>query len=247
MIWLFNLAFLFGWKISLVFGQTTERCDGLTSACFQVHYESHLDTAWGYLFPPIGRDEFVGLFIAPIKSGWIGSSLGGSMRQNLLIVGWLDDDSKAVVSPRMAPSFSPPQPYSGPKLTILGTSGSNGTHQRIVYRCENCTTWTGGTGGINLSGEGDFGYATHAAIKPVDPSNPNSSLYQHTEASMHSMNTVDARSTTYDLQLAEFINAPPLIPPTPTTTPGPDPTPTEPALCPNAPKPTYPVFAAVGW
>lgn len=64
---------------------------------------------------------------------------------------------------------------------------------------------------------------------------------------MHTLNTVDARSTTYDIQLAELINAPPLIPPTPTTTVDPNPTPTEPALCPDAPKPTYPVFAAAGW
>ncbi|TEB28505.1 cellulose binding iron reductase [Coprinellus micaceus] len=215
MAWLLGVSYLFALQILLAVSQTTRRCDGLTSACFQVYYEEHLDTAWGYMFPPTGRDEFVGLFIAPIRSGWIGNSLGGSMRRNLLIVGWLDDNDKAMVSSRMAPS--------------------------------NCTTWTGGTGGINLSGVGLFGYATHAAIKPVDPSNPSSSLYQHTEASMHDMSPVDAQSSTYDIQLAELLNAPPLLPPKPTTTTDPNPTPTEPALCPGAPRPTYPVFAAKGW
>jgi hypothetical protein len=64
---------------------------------------------------------------------------------------------------------------------------------------------------------------------------------------MHDMSPADARSSTYDIQLAELLNAPPLLPPKPTTTTDPNPTPTEPALCPGAPRPTYPVFAAKGW
>jgi hypothetical protein len=123
MAWLLGVSYLFALQskplhflpdpftklpsVLLAVSQTTRRCDGLTSACFQVYYEEHLDTAWGYMFPPTGRDEFVGLFIAPIRSGWIGNSLGGSMRRNLLIVGWLDDNDKATVSSRMAPSAPP--------------------------------------------------------------------------------------------------------------------------------------------
>ncbi|KAG2006938.1 cellobiose dehydrogenase [Coprinopsis cinerea AmutBmut pab1-1] len=248
MVLLVSTVLTLVFNVLLASAQATRWCDDLTSVCFQRYYEEHLDTAWGYLFPPTDRGEFVGFFIAPVRSGWIGNSLGGSMRGNPLVVGWLDDDNKPVISARITPSYSPPQPLDGPKLTILGSSGSNGTHQRIVYRCENCTTWTGGSGGINLNGTHLFGYATHAAIKPIDPSNPNSSLYQHTEASLHTLDTVAGRSDAYDTDLGQLTNAPPLVPPTPTTTTtGTGPTPTEPALCPGAPRPTYPLYVASGW
>ncbi|EAU83866.2 cellulose binding iron reductase [Coprinopsis cinerea okayama7 len=216
MVLLVSTVLTLVFNVLLASAQATRWCDDLTSVCFQRYYEEHLDTAWGYLFPPTDRGEFVGFFIAPVRSGWIGNSLGGSMRGNPLVVGWLDDDNKPVISARITPC--------------------------------NCTTWTGGSGGINLNGTHLFGYATHAAIKPIDPSNPNSSLYQHTEASLHTLDTVAGRSDAYDTDLGQLTNAPPLVPPTPTTTTtGTGPTPTEPALCPGAPRPTYPLYVASGW
>ena len=35
-------------------------------------------------------------------------------------------------------TYSPPETTNGPVLTVLGTSGVNATHQRIVYRCQVC-------------------------------------------------------------------------------------------------------------
>ena len=40
--------------------------------------------------------------IAPYSSGWVGTSLGGGMLGNPLVVGWVDNDYKAVISQRLA-------------------------------------------------------------------------------------------------------------------------------------------------
>ncbi|TFK24069.1 hypothetical protein FA15DRAFT_436220 [Coprinopsis marcescibilis] len=245
-------AYLLVFNVLLVVGQQAARwCDGLTSVCFWRFHEPTLDIGWGYLFPQPGRNELIAIYTAPAGVGWIGNSLGGSMRANPLIIGWTDESSKPVISVRSTANYAPPQLLrTGPKVTILGSSGSNGTHQRIVYRCENCTTWTGGSGGINLNGNHVFGYASHAAIKPIDSSNPDSTLYQHTIASMHQLNTVNARSADYDADLAKLVNAAPLVPPKPTgtlTDPGPTPTATTTPLCPGAPNSIYSLHAATGW
>ena len=75
--------------------------DPLTSISFYRHYDSGTDTAWGFVFPPLQptSNEFIGFFIAPRNSGWIGTSLGGRMTSNLLILGWTNG-ATPIVSPR---------------------------------------------------------------------------------------------------------------------------------------------------
>ncbi|RXW23642.1 hypothetical protein EST38_g2206 [Candolleomyces aberdarensis] len=247
---LLSCAYLLAANVLLVSAQAATRwCDGLTGICLWRYHEENLDLGYGYIFPPTARNstEFIGFLTAPASVGWIGSSLGGPMRNNTLIVGWVDGN-KPVISARFTPTYSPPQVLTtGPKLTILGTSGANATHQRIIYRCENCTRWGTGVGSINLNGVHTFGFATHAAIKPLNPSVANSSLYQHTEASVHTLNTPDAVAAQYDILLAQLTNAPPLDPGSPTGTEPPGPTPTVPALCSGAPNSIYSLNTAEGW
>ncbi|KAH6903269.1 hypothetical protein BKA70DRAFT_1404253 [Coprinopsis sp. MPI-PUGE-AT-0042] len=219
-------------------------CDPLSTVCFHRFHNPSLDIGWGYLFPSTPSDEFIGIFTAPASVGWIGNSLGGGMNNNPLVIGWTDG-GKAVVSVRSTTSYSPPLPMSGPKVTILGTSGANSTHQRIVYRCQNCTTWS--TGSINLEGISILGYATHGALKPNVPSDPNSTLYQHTLAAQHALDTVAARSSTYQAQLSQLAGAPPLAPGTPSSTTTSGPTPTGSFSCPGAPVPSYVMNVASGW
>ncbi|KAG2006675.1 cellobiose dehydrogenase [Coprinopsis cinerea AmutBmut pab1-1] len=196
-------------------GSASRWCDSWTGVCFQRLYDAGSDSAWGYVFPPSPRSEFIGIFTAPIRTGWIGASLGGGMTNNPLVVSWVNGNTP-VISVRYTTQYGPPPVMNNaPRVTILGTSGVNATHQRIVYRCENCTTWSGGSGGINQNGNHVFGYATHTTMKPGTPSNPGSSLSRHTIAGQHSLNTVDARSATYDAQLAALIAAPPLAPGSP--------------------------------
>lgn len=59
------------------------------------------------------------------------------MLDNPLVVGWVDGENPKI-SLRKTSAYGPPAPWDGGKLTILGTSGVNATHQRIVYRCEVC-------------------------------------------------------------------------------------------------------------
>lgn len=59
---------------------------------------------YGYLFPPLPAagqapsNEFIGIFTAPASTGWIGSSLGGGMTNNLLIVGWTNGNTPVLSS-----------------------------------------------------------------------------------------------------------------------------------------------------
>ena len=80
----------------------SEWCDSITDICFQRFYDEELGMGWGYLFPPASSapGEFVGLFTAPVAAGWIGNSLGGGMRSNPLVIGWVDSNHTALVTIR---------------------------------------------------------------------------------------------------------------------------------------------------
>jgi len=227
-------------------------CDSQTKICFQRYYISDLDVGLGYIFPPLpssgaAPDDFIGIYTAPAGAGWIGNSLGGGMTNSLLIVGWMNGGTP-VVSARRAGSYSLPATYAGPKLTVLGSSGVNSTHQRIVYRCQNCTTWSGGSIPLT-STSGIFGYAINAAIKPDTPSDPGSRFLQHTLAGQHGIDITKARTSQYSTYLSQLASQPtgsPTVSPTGSPTPT-VPVPTGPLSCPNAPRPTYSVVAAPGY
>ncbi|KAF9057253.1 hypothetical protein BJ165DRAFT_1333787, partial [Panaeolus papilionaceus] len=227
-------------------------CDSITSICFGRFYISNLDTAHGYIFPPLPSsggtpsNEFIGFFTAPLSTGWVGMSLGGGMTSNPLLVGWTDGNTPRV-SVRYVTDYQPPQPLSGPKVTILGSSGRNSTHQRIFYRCQNCTVWSGGTGGINLSGSHVFGYALHGSLQPIEPSNVNSEIYQHTTFGLYGLDVSNWHSSNYNTILQTLTNAPPISgSPTSTTSSVPSPTSTV-VTCPGAPNPVYTMVPASGW
>ncbi|TFK21044.1 CBD9-like protein [Coprinopsis marcescibilis] len=212
MLAIFGFLLVIGLQALSVSAQTVSRwCDSWTNVCFQRFYDASIDTGWGYLFPSTPRTEFIGIFTAPVGVGWVGTSLGGGMRSNPLLLAWVNGQTP-LISVRSTAQYAPPSPITGPRVTILGSSGANATHQRIVYRCENCTTWSGGTGGINQNGNHMFGYATHANIKPSPPNSATAGIQRHTLANQFSLNTVDARSTTYDAQLTLLVNTPPLVP-----------------------------------
>ncbi|KAJ2916211.1 hypothetical protein MD484_g4181, partial [Candolleomyces efflorescens] len=252
------MALLLGWLVlpillalSGVRAQSGQWTDPITNvAGFQRYYDSILDTSYAFLFPPLQptSNEFIGIYTGPSTVGYLGTSLGGGMRSNLLIVGWLNNANTPVVSPRYVAAYSSPSVISGPVVTVLGSSGLNGTHQRIVFRCQNCTTWSGGTGGINLNSAGaTFGFAVHGSIKPLTPESSASDLYRHTLAGQFTLNTASAHSNSYSSVLSQYQNAPPLSGGgTPTTTSPPLPT-SSANSCPGAPQPSYAMTVASGW
>lgn len=194
-------------------------------------------------------NEFIGIFTAPATTGWIGNSLGGGMTQGPLILAWIND-FQAMISVRRAIQYGPPSVMSGgPTVTVLGGSGvtSDGLEQRIIFRCQNCTTWEGGSESINLDGWGPLGFATHGAIKPLQPSTTDSPVYQHTYAGIHVLDAPAAKTAQYWDNLKKLQDLPQLPPPaTPTTTPVPEPTNTLPA-CPGVAAPVYGLNVADGW
>ncbi|TFK75515.1 hypothetical protein BDN72DRAFT_831768 [Pluteus cervinus] len=219
-------------------------CDSLTSICFQRFYFETLDTGFGYLFPSPPTNEFIGIFTAPTSAGWVGSSLGGGMTNNPLLVGWVNN-GRATISARLTSIYTSPAVYNGPILTILGTSGQNATHQRIVFRCQNCTTWT--NGGLPTTGNTQIGWATHGSLKPNDPGSAGSSVPQHSAAGQHSLSLAAAQSSSYQAYLQQLLTAPTLTPPTTPSTTTQSPAPTGPVSCPNAPRPSYSVIPAAGF
>jgi cellobiose dehydrogenase (acceptor) len=57
---------------------------------------------WGISMPTVATDEFIGHFTATINDKWAGTSFGGQMTNNLLLVAW-PHDGKIMTSFRMAP------------------------------------------------------------------------------------------------------------------------------------------------
>lgn len=72
--------------------------DAVTNVTFRRYYNSNLQATYGYIFPPTNAstDEFIGIFQAPVVAGYLGNSLGPGMRNNPLIVGWVDGTTPRV-------------------------------------------------------------------------------------------------------------------------------------------------------
>lgn len=66
------------------------------------------------------------------------------MANNLLVVAW-PNGQEIVHSPRFAPSYLQPTVYAGPTITTLSESVESDGSWKWIYRCQNCTTWTGGS------------------------------------------------------------------------------------------------------
>ncbi|KAF9527651.1 hypothetical protein CPB83DRAFT_895054 [Crepidotus variabilis] len=211
------------WTIGLLFAVITTNaqsagtwCDASTpvAMCFQRYSDAASGVGWGYAFPTTPGDDFIGFWTAPVAVGWVGASLGGSMKSNLLLAAWTND-ANATVSPRFTTVYAPPAVYSGPIITILSSSGVNDTHQRIVFHCANCTSW--GASSIPQSGSTTFGYVLHGTSKPVDPADADTVIQKHTASGKFTIDISAARSDQYPLYLQYLLNPatplPPSIPP----------------------------------
>ncbi|KAF6745979.1 hypothetical protein DFP72DRAFT_640552 [Ephemerocybe angulata] len=187
--------------------------------CWTRHHDYETDTSWGYIFPstvsPKGNPptELIGILRAPAVAGWIGVVLGGPMQHNPQVLAWLDYELQPVISVRQSQlhSEAPPLGISpGPKISVLSQSGLTSTgHQRIVWHCQNCTRWTGGTGGMNLDDTVHFGIFTHTRAKPYLPSNSGSGVEMPDLQGQHSIHIPDARVDSY----WDILEALPMVPP----------------------------------
>ncbi|PVG04190.1 CBD9-like protein [Serendipita vermifera] len=183
--------------------ESGEWCDSVTDICFQRFHDPDRDVGYGFIFPPNkNTTEFIGIFTAPVQTGWTGVCLGSDMRNNLLLVGWMND-GEPVMSSRFSTSWNQPLPYSGPQITVLSTSGTNDTYQRFLYRCQNCTSWNGRS--ISIGDFNIFGYGTNVTQGSVDePSNPDSDFRQHDWFGLWGIDFSSANSSSYYSYLDKY-------------------------------------------
>jgi len=134
------------------------------------------------------------------------------MLNNPLIVAWLND-GKIVRSTRQATSYVLPTAYNGPVITDLPYTTINSTHWKWVFRCQGCTTWSGGS--LNTNGVSVLAYA-YSSTPVDDPSNANSTFDQHDDFGLWGELTSIAHTDQY----ANILAGGPITtqPPTSTTT-----------------------------
>ncbi|KAI0051610.1 hypothetical protein FA95DRAFT_1602622 [Auriscalpium vulgare] len=147
---------------------------GLTDPTYGVTY--------GAVFPPLVSSgaqstEFIGEIVAPLAAKWIGLALGGAMLDNLLLVAWPNGNS-IVYSTRYATDYVQPVAYPGPVITNLPSTSVNATHWNWVFRCQNCTSWSGGS----LDTTSGAAWAWAYGNTTVDtPSNNASTFAEHSD------------------------------------------------------------------
>ncbi|EGN94369.1 hypothetical protein SERLA73DRAFT_171373 [Serpula lacrymans var. lacrymans S7.3] len=160
---------------------------------FQGYTDPVYDVTYGLVFPPLvttgtNSTEFIGEIVAPIGAQWIGLSLGGAMLDSLLLVAWPNINS-VVFSSRYTTA------YTGPIITSLPSTTVNSTHWKWVFRCQNCTSWQGGS--INLGGSSALAWA-YSNVAVNDPSDPQSSFQEHTDFGFFGENFAAAHSSNYN-------------------------------------------------
>ncbi|KAJ7853534.1 cellobiose dehydrogenase [Mycena olivaceomarginata] len=149
---------------------------GITDAAHSVTY--------GYVFPPLATsgpnpDEYIATIVSPLANQWSGYALSGSMIDSLLIAAW-PNNGKIVFTTRYATTNVLPDVYNGPKITTLSTGTYvNSTHWKWVYRCQNCTSWTGGS--IDVSSPAAVPAWSSSTIAVDNPADPGTTMVQHTD------------------------------------------------------------------
>ncbi|KAJ9137225.1 Fungal cellulose binding domain-containing protein [Pleurostoma richardsiae] len=100
--------------------------------------------------------EFIGYLQCASKdatnTGWCGMSFGGGMTNALLLVAW-PYDGEILTSFRYATAYAMPDPYTGNATLTQISSTINATHYTLIFRCQNCLSWTqdSQTGGVSTS------------------------------------------------------------------------------------------------
>ncbi|KAJ7363784.1 cellobiose dehydrogenase [Mycena albidolilacea] len=149
---------------------------GITDAAHSVTY--------GYVFPPLATsgpnpDEYIATIVSPLANQWSGYALSGSMIDSLLIAAW-PNNGKIVFTTRYATTNILPDVYNGPKITTLSTGTYvNSTHWKWVYRCQNCTSWTGGS--IDVNSPAAVPAWSSSTIAVDNPADPGTTMVQHTD------------------------------------------------------------------
>jgi len=168
---------------------------------FQGLQETVHNVTYGFVLPPASETseatEFIGEVIAAADNKWIGIALGGQMADNLLLVAWPNGED-IVFSPRYATGYLQPSVYSGPTITTLQSSVDASGNWKWIFRCQNCTTWTGGS--LATTGTPVMAWViSNEAV--LTPSSAASNFNEHDDFGFWGENLADASSDDYDTYL----------------------------------------------
>jgi len=168
---------------------------------FQGLQEPIHNVTYGFVLPPTSSTtestEFIGEIIASAANKWVGLALGGQMANNLLIVAW-PNENDIVFTPRFATGYLQPTPYSGPTITTLSSSVESDGSWKWIFRCQECTTWTGGS--LNTTGTPVMAWViSNEAV--LTPSSASSNFNEHDDFGFWGENLADAHSDDYDSYL----------------------------------------------
>ncbi|KAI0684656.1 cellobiose dehydrogenase [Cytidiella melzeri] len=196
--------------------------------------DAETEVTYGFTFPPLVTSgdqstEFIGEVVAPVEAQWIGIALGGAMLEDLLLVAW-PNAGAIVSSTRMASDYVQPTAYTGTAtLTTLPETTINSTHWKWVFRCQGCTSWTGG-GSMPVDGQGVLAWA-YSDVGVDTPSDPESTFQEHTSFGFFGIDYTQAHTSNYQNYLAGNAGTPTSAPSGPSSTSSSAPTgPTTPAV-----------------
>ncbi|KAG8842600.1 hypothetical protein FRB91_004077, partial [Serendipita sp. 411] len=197
--------------------QSVSWCDPQNGLCLQTIQKKNMldplnptgtyDLTIGVAFPTsTASTEFIGEIIGTNNVVWAGYDLAASMANNLMIIVWRNGNN-FVYSARMAAGYVVPTIYSGPTITQLASSMVNSTHWKFVFRCQNCTSWTGANGAVSIQESQGSGYGVclnSTANCVTTPSSASSDMKQHNDFGNWGMNIAGARTSAYTQYLTGY-------------------------------------------
>ncbi|EIW84939.1 carbohydrate-binding module family 1 protein [Coniophora puteana RWD-64-598 SS2] len=182
---------------------STAYCDSSSGICYQGYTDPTLNITIGVVLPPLttgstpNATEFIAELIAPASFGWTGLSMGGQMANSLLFTMW-PNNGKVMFGPRWSSGYTQPTPYDGPTITLLPDTMVNSTHIKASFRCQNCTTWEGGSlGSGDLAGFQLLAYVANDDTPVTDPSDIASNFTEHDQMNFFGLELSDAHSSSY--------------------------------------------------
>lgn len=103
------------------------------------------------------------------NTGWCGISLGGTMTNSLLLMAYPYQNT-ILTSFRYTTDYARPGVYTGNATLTQVSSHLNSSHYTLIYRCQNCLSWTeGGYTGNASTSAGSLGLGWAQSI--AAPSN----------------------------------------------------------------------------
>ncbi|KAF8307893.1 hypothetical protein DL93DRAFT_2171488 [Clavulina sp. PMI_390] len=164
-----------------------------------IPFQTFFSTAHGFLMSTVfpestSSTELILQWEVPNTILWAGMTLGLGMNNDLLVLAW-PFDGEIMFSPRYTTNYNPPTPYAGPTFsTIAPATYINATHWKWTMRCQNCTSWLGGS--MDQTAQ-VFGWAISTSAGVVTPSDPNTAILVHDDFGLWWHNTSACHDPNY--------------------------------------------------